>query len=91
LHDWYDEDVERVLKTCRAAMRPDAVLLIIERLVAPPNEGVETKLSDLNMLVAAGGRERTAEEWEAVLSAGGFALRAITPAGGSAVIEASTA
>ena len=53
-----------------------------------PNEGAEGKFSDLNMLVAAGGRERTTEEWEVVLRAGGFELRAITPGRGSDLIEA---
>jgi hypothetical protein len=40
------------------------------------------------MLVAAGGRERTTEEWEVVLRAGGFELRGITPGRGSDLIEA---
>jgi NAD(P)-dependent dehydrogenase (short-subunit alcohol dehydrogenase family) len=77
LHDWYDADVKRILDVCHAAMRPDAVLLVIERLLAPPNEGAEGKFSDLNMLVAAGGCERTTEEWEAVLRTGGFGRRGI--------------
>jgi hypothetical protein len=40
------------------------------------------------MLVAAGGRERTTEEWEVMLRAGSFELRAITPGRGSDLIEA---
>jgi predicted O-methyltransferase YrrM len=89
LHDWYDTDVKRILQVCHAAMRPDAVLLVIERLLAPPNEGAEGKFGDLNMLVAAGGCERTTEEWEATLRAGGFGRRGITLVGGSALIEAA--
>jgi SAM-dependent methyltransferase len=88
LHDWYDEDVERILKVCHAAMRPGAVLLVLERLLAPPNEGAEGKFSDLNMLVAPGGRERTREEWDAVLRAGGFKLQGVTPVYSFAVLEA---
>jgi hypothetical protein len=91
LHDWYDEDAERILKVCRAAMRPDALLLIVERLIGPPNEGAVAKLSDLMMLVAAGGRERTADEWETVLRASGFELRSIVPTDDVAVIEAGMA
>jgi hypothetical protein len=89
LHDWYDADVKRILDVCHAAMRPDAVLLVIERLLASPNEGDEGKFSDLNMLVATGGCERTTEEWEAVLRSGGFGRRGITLVHGSAVIEAA--
>ena len=51
-------------------------------------KGLEGKFSDLNMLVAAGGCERTTEEWEVVLRAGGFELRGITPERGSDLIEA---
>jgi hypothetical protein len=39
----------------------------MERIVAPPNEGLETKISDLNMLVSPGGQERTADEFAAML------------------------
>jgi hypothetical protein len=89
LHDWYDVDVKRILDVCHAAMRPDAVLLVIERLLEPLNEGADGKLSDLNMLVAAGGCERTIEEWDAVLRASAFDRRGITLVHGSAVIEAA--
>ena len=89
LHDWYDADVKRILDVCHAAMRPDAVLLVIERWLAPPNEGAESKFTDLNMLVAAGGCERPTEEWESVLRAGGFGRRGITLVHDFAVIEAA--
>jgi hypothetical protein len=47
----------------RSTMHPGARLLIVERILAPPNQGAEGKLSDHNMLVNAGGRERTSEEF----------------------------
>jgi hypothetical protein len=88
LHDWYDADVKRILEVCHAAMRPDAVLLVIERLLSPPNEGAAGKFADLNMLVAAGGCERTSEEWEAVLRASRFGWQGVTLVNDTAVIEA---
>jgi hypothetical protein len=33
LHDWADEPVTAILRSCRAAMRPDARLLILERVL----------------------------------------------------------
>jgi len=39
------------------------VLLVIEQVIAGPNEGAPAKFGDLNMMVAAGGQERTREEW----------------------------
>jgi hypothetical protein len=88
LHDWYDEDCGRILSACRAAMRPDAELLIVEQQLGKTNENPSAKFSDLNMLVAAGGMERTDEEWEALLAKNGFSLRRITPVGVINVFEA---
>jgi hypothetical protein len=74
LHDWDDAHCIRILGNCRRAMQPDARLLVAERIVGPPNEGLAVKLSDLNMLVGPGGRERTREEFAALFEAGGFRL-----------------
>lgn len=91
LHDWGDEDVERILKTCRAAVEPAAALLIVERLIGPPNQGAVNKISDVNMFAVTGGRERTPSEWEAILRASGFELRSIVPTDSVAIIEAGVA
>jgi hypothetical protein len=92
IHDWDDERSTEILRVCRNAMADGAVLLLIERIVGPPNEDARTKFGDLNMLVNPYGRERTIEEWEALLDASGFRLEGTTPsASGLAVIEASPA
>src|SRR5262245_60650193 len=49
IHDWEDDEAIAILKVCRRAMGETAKLLLIEWLVAPPNERPATKLSDLNM------------------------------------------
>ena len=87
LHDWNDGDAVRILLTCHSAMRADTPLLVIERVVGPPNAGFDVKFSDLNMFVAPGGRERTVEEWRTVLAAGGFELRRTVAADGWSVLE----
>jgi O-methyltransferase domain/Dimerisation domain len=74
LHDWEDAECIAILRNIRARMTGTGVLLIVERVVGPPNEDLEGKLSDLHMLVMPGGRERTAAEWTALLEAGGFRL-----------------
>jgi hypothetical protein len=76
VHDWDDREAQDILRNCRRAMSADARLLVVERMLAPPNEGLEGKLSDLNMLVNAGGRERTSEEFTALLAGAGFEVRA---------------
>jgi hypothetical protein len=87
IHDWEDPEAVAILKVCRRAMCDTAKLLLIERLVAPPNDMPATKFSDLNMLVMPGGRERTREEFSDLFAAAGFELTGIFPAGMHNVIE----
>lgn len=88
LHDWDDEASARILRTVRRACGPESMVLIVERAVAPPNEGAPAKFSDLNMLVSPGGQERTNEEWKALLAAGGFRMAgAVETPTGFAVVE----
>jgi O-methyltransferase domain/Dimerisation domain len=92
VHDWNDEESVRILTVCRSAMHADAVLLVMERLIAPPNLGADDKLSDLNMLVGPGGRERTIEEFDDLLEQGGFRLRQVVATGSPMrVLEAAPA
>ena len=79
LHDWEDEQSVAILRNVR---RTGGTLLVIERLVAPPNEGPETKLTDLNMLVGPGGRERTLDEYSALFEAAGYRLVTATATAG---------
>jgi hypothetical protein len=88
IHDWEDAKSIAILKVCRRSMFATAKLLLIERLVGPPNEVPATKFLDLNMLVLPGGRERTREEFSALFEKAGFKLMRIVPAGAVNVIEA---
>jgi hypothetical protein len=60
-------------------MRPDARLLVVERVVIEGNEPSEAKLFDMNMLVVLGGRERTVAEYPQLLEAAGLKLMRILP------------
>lgn len=64
-------------------MAADGRVLVVERELAPPNQGATVKFSELNMLVFPGGRERTRGEFEALLPAAGFRLAAALPAASS--------
>jgi hypothetical protein len=74
LHNWDDTDAQRILSTCRAAMAPEARLLVIERVVPDGNAPAEAKLFDINMLVVAGGRERTEPEYRQLFELAGLKL-----------------
>ena len=92
LHDWEDEDCLRILRACRAAMADRGALLVVEQELGPPNEAPAPKFSDLNMLVAPGGRERTHEEYTALFAASGFRFVGVTPGAiGVSVFEGAAA
>ncbi|HEY7801226.1 MAG TPA: methyltransferase [Dehalococcoidia bacterium] len=89
LHDWADEHCIAILSACRRAMSAAARVIVLERLIGRPNEALDNKLSDLNMLVSPGGQERTAEEFDALFAAAGLRLAAVTPTASTTnVIEA---
>jgi len=91
IHDWEEQESLAILRACRAAMRDGATLLLIERVLGPPNEDLVTKLIDVNMLVHPGGRERTLEEYGSLFEAAGFGLVGATPTpAGISVIEGVT-
>jgi SAM-dependent methyltransferase len=87
IHDWNEERSVQILRNCHRAMAPNGKLLLVE-LVLP--ERVDQSLwsqiglgSDVNMLVNAGGRERTDAEFHALFAASGFRLTKIVPVPGS--------
>jgi O-methyltransferase domain/Dimerisation domain len=79
LHDWDDRTSVDILRTCRRAMSPAATLIIIERVIGPPNESPEGKFSDLNMMVQYGALERTRQEFHDLLKCGGFEMTEVVP------------
>ncbi|WP_327113757.1 acetylserotonin O-methyltransferase [Nocardia sp. NBC_01730] len=79
VHDWAEPEAGHILSAVRAAMTPDARLLIIE-LVVPEHAGPHpSKYIDLEMLVNAGGRERTEAEYREFLARHGFTLTRLVP------------
>ena len=81
LHDWDDPEATKILRRCRDAIAPAGTLLVLERVVAPPNQDADGKFSDLNMLLMPGGQERTADEFAALFAASGFRLTNIVATG----------
>ena len=83
IHDWNDADALAALKSVRRAMRPDARLVLVERVLADtPVGGAGDEadvLTDLLMMVRNGGRERTASAWRALLAEAGFDMLQIVP------------
>jgi hypothetical protein len=87
LHGWEDDRARDILRAVREAIGGGGRLLIVDGVVAPPNEP-GLKLMDLLML-SLGGRERTELEWRALLADGDFELRETRPAPFGSLIEAA--
>jgi hypothetical protein len=85
LHDWDDPTARRILARCRAAMDEGARLLLVEMVIPEGDEPAApafrrlVRQADLEMLAVVGGRERTAGEFEQLLTQSGFALTEIMP------------
>ncbi|HZI84061.1 MAG TPA: methyltransferase [Casimicrobiaceae bacterium] len=79
IHDWDDVHSGRILRACRAAMPADGEVIVIDRLVGPPNEDAAVKLADLHMLVGPGGQERTLAGFAALLEAEGLRIVEVRP------------
>lgn len=80
LHDWDDSRSIEILSNCRRSMAASGRVLIVERLI--PEDGgdpIPTLLSDINMLVITGGKERTNAEYGRLLDAAGLKLGKIEP------------
>jgi predicted O-methyltransferase YrrM len=58
LHDWDDTNALNILRICREAMRPGALLLVVDHVLPPGNPNAWSVFMDLNMFVLFGGRER---------------------------------
>jgi hypothetical protein len=80
LHDWDDARSVAILRNCRAAMVAAGRVLIVERLIPDdPAAALPVLLSDMNMLVFTGGKERTNVEYGELLTEAGLNLGRVLP------------
>lgn len=91
LHDWDDDAAVEILRVCRDAVEPGTRVVVVERVLPGPNEGLDAKISDVNMLVMPGGRERTADEYGALLARAGLRLSDVVSTGTDFAIMESVA
>jgi hypothetical protein len=74
IHAWSDAEANTILRNCRKAMPPDSKLLLVELVIPPGDTPHMSKDLDFLMLVILGGRERTLDEYVALLDRAGFQL-----------------
>jgi hypothetical protein len=74
IHDWNDEEATAILKVVRQAIAPGGRLILLETMLSPDQSKVYPVLSDLNMMLRTGGRERTEAEYRSLYRGAGFDL-----------------
>jgi hypothetical protein len=77
IHDWPEEDAVRILKNVRTAARTGARLLLCEFVIPDHDRDFHGKWVDVEMLVVAGARERTAVEYGRLFHQAGFRLNRV--------------
>lgn len=93
LHDWDDAAAISILTTCRKAMKQDARLLVVQRLFPTVirDEPYARHLieADIMQMLYNGGRERTLDEYRALMSVAGLELTwTLTTLGETTLMEA---
>jgi acetylserotonin N-methyltransferase len=74
LHDWSPEKIDLLLKKIYDRLPSGGALLIAEKLLDDDKTGpVPAQMQSLNMLICTEGKERSLEEYRALLTRAGFA------------------
>lgn len=74
VHDWDDERALRILRNCRAAMKPGSVVLLLEEVLPEHGQPSRAVMADVNMMVLLTGRERTEAQYRTLLAAANLRL-----------------
>jgi hypothetical protein len=79
VHDFDDEQAVEVLSTVRRHMPRGSTLLLLESVVPTDGSPHFAKTLDLDMMIFAGGRERTERQFATLLDRAGFRLARVVP------------
>jgi hypothetical protein len=72
LHDWNDEECDRILRNIAKAASPGGRVFIVEHVIPGPDTPHFAKLFDIHMMCWGTGRERTVDEYAALLERAGW-------------------
>jgi SAM-dependent methyltransferase len=79
VHDWDDDRALRILQNVRASMKKDATVLLLEAVLPEHGSPSPAAMADVNMMVMLTGRERTEEQYRALLSSADLRLNSVIP------------
>lgn len=72
LHDWEDAEARQILANCHRSSRPGGGLLVLTFLLPAAPGPSPAYTMDLLMMVVEAGRERTQDDYQALLAAEGW-------------------
>ena len=82
IHDWADAEAVTILSNVRKAARTGSTLLLVEFVIPDHDREFIGKWADMEMLVQAGARERTAGEYRKLYEQAGFQMTRVVPTAG---------
>lgn len=93
LHDWNDDECVAILRGLHARGNPECRVFIVEHVIPQSGEPDMAALFDMHMMCWGTGRERTVDEYQALLDRSGWRLAATRypNSGAIGVIEATRA
>jgi hypothetical protein len=77
IHDWDDDATIAILRRCAEAAGSAGRVLVIESHAAPDGDSAAFAEMNLRMLVLAGGRERTIDDYAALAATAGLQVTAV--------------
>jgi hypothetical protein len=89
IHDWPDDDAVHILRNIRTAADAGKRVLLVETVIPTHDRGFLGKWLDLEMLLGAAARERTAAQYGQLLNRAGFQMtRVVETASPFSIVEA---
>jgi hypothetical protein len=80
IHDWSDQHCQTILRRMREKLPKNGRVLVCDMVMSDEPAPSPAKMLDIEMLVmTVGGKERTAEEFEALFASSGLRLGRIVP------------
>lgn len=81
IHDWNDSDAVQILRSCAAAARPNAHIILLERVLPDVLEESRAHQAIMQIdlaMMTTGGKERTIGEYRQLLASAGLEMTAVT-------------
>lgn len=83
LHDWNDDECVKILSNIHRSSHQNGKVFIAEHLIPDPETPHFSKLFDIHTMCVASGRERTVDEYSALLERAGWKyIKTLHPSSG---------